>query len=371
MLEKRFFRLTLGTIMILTIVFLLSKVSFIFNPFITLFRIIIVPLTISGFLYYLLRPVVGFLTNRKLNKITSILLIYLLFAGVIILFLIVILPPLQYQVTEFINNLPKIIKELQIQLNLLRDSKMFSYFVGEGKDVNTDLTKKFTDYIGTTFQFATGYMSQVFSFLNDFIIIIGTVPIMLYYMLKDDDRVNPLLANMLPVKYQKEGTETLHEMDGALKGFIAGRMLGALFLGVLSFIGFAIIGLPYALLLSVVGALFSFIPYFGALLGAIPSVIVAFTVSPSMALWTIVVVVAAQQIEGNLISPYIYGKTVSIHPLTTVILLLIAGDFGGILGLILAIPVYLIAKILIVQLYKTFYISKKLEPELDEILPKS
>ena len=291
MLEKRFFRITLGTIMILTIVFLLSKVSFIFNPFLTLFRIIIVPLTISGFLYYLLRPVVSFLTTRKLNKIASIFLIYLLFAGVITLFLIVILPPLQYQVSEFINNLPKIIKELQVQLDLLRDSKLFSYFVGQDKDVNTDITKKFTDYVGTTFQFATGYMSQVFSFLNDFIIIIGTVPIMLYYMLKDDDRVNPLLANMLPVKYQEEGKETIHEMDGALKGFIAGRMLGALFLGVLSFIGFAIIGLPYALLLSVVGALFSFIPYFGALLGAIPSVIVAFTVSPSMALWTIVVVI--------------------------------------------------------------------------------
>ena len=162
---------------------MLSKVSFIFNPFLTLFRIIIVPLTISDFSgYYLLRPVVSLITTRKLNKIASIFLIYLLFAGVITLFLIVILPPLQYQVSEFINNLPKIIKELQVQLDLLRDSKLFSYFVGQDKDVNTDITKKFTDYVGTTFQFATGYMSQVFSFLNDFII--GTVQIMLYYMLK-------------------------------------------------------------------------------------------------------------------------------------------------------------------------------------------
>ncbi|MNJ69487.1 hypothetical protein D3C77_658430 [compost metagenome] len=86
-----------------------------------------------------------------------------------------------------------------------------------------------------------------------------------------------------------------------------------------------------------------------------------------MAMWSIVVVVAAQQIEGNLISPYIYGKTVSIHPLTTVILLLIAGDFGGILGLILAIPAYLIVKIVIVQLYKILFVSKKEVIEIEEI----
>lgn len=367
MLEKPFFKISLGTIMILTIIFLLSKVTFIFNPINTLFSIIILPLTISGFLYYLLRPVVGFLTTRKVNKITSILLIYLLFAGVITVFLIAVLPPLQFQITEFINNIPTIIKELQLQLNLLRDSKLFSYFIGEGTDLSTDITTKFTDYVGSTFQFATGYMSQVFSFINDFVIIIGTVPIMLYYMLKEDDRVSPLLSGMLPVKYQQDGRNMLHEMDGALKGFIAGRMLGALFLGVLSFIGFVLIGLPYALLLSVVGAIFSFIPYFGALLGAIPAVIVAFTESPTMAMWSIVVVVAAQQIEGNLISPYIYGKTVSIHPLTTVILLLIAGDFAGILGLILAIPAYLIVKIVIVQLYKILFVSKKEVIDIEEV----
>lgn len=317
-------------------------------------QILLVPITVSGFLYYLLRPIVNYLEGKKLNRILSILLIYLLFAGVVTIFLIVVWPPLQFQVTDFVSNLPKLIKQLQIQMDDFRSSKFLSMF----NSGDTQLTDKITEYINSGFELATGYMTHVFSFLNDFFIVVGTVPIMLYYMLKEDDRVTPTLVRLTPKKYRPDTEHVVHEINHALKGFIAGRMISALLLAVMTLLGFWLIGLPYSLLLAVVGALFNFIPYFGALLGAIPCVIVAFTVSPSMVVWVIVIVVVAQQIEGNLISPYIYGKTISIHPLTTIILLLVAGDFGGILGMILAIPVYMMAKIIVVRIYELFFSDK-------------
>lgn len=354
MMRKPFFRISLGIIMVLTIIFLLSKVTFIFNPLVTMLQILLVPITVSGFLYYLLRPIVNYLEGKKLNRILSILLIYLLFAGVVTIFLIVVWPPLQFQVTDFVSNLPKLIKQLQIQMDDFRSSKFLSMF----NSGDTQLTDKITEYINSGFELATGYMTHVFSFLNDFFIVVGTVPIMLYYMLKEDDRVTPTLVRLTPKKYRPDTEHVVHEINHALKGFIAGRMISALLLAVMTLLGFWLIGLPYSLLLAVVGALFNFIPYFGALLGAIPCVIVAFTVSPSMVVWVIVIVVVAQQIEGNLISPYIYGKTISIHPLTTIILLLVAGDFGGILGMILAIPVYMMAKIIVVRIYELFFSDK-------------
>ncbi|MDQ0087654.1 putative PurR-regulated permease PerM [Paenibacillus anaericanus] len=353
-MRKPFFRISLGIIMVLTIIFLLSKVTFIFNPLVTMLQILLVPITVSGFLYYLLRPIVNYLEGKKLNRILSILLIYLLFAGVVTIFLIVVWPPLQFQVTDFVSNLPKLIKQLQIQMDDFRSSKFLSMF----NSGDTQLTDKITEYINSGFELATGYMTHVFSFLNDFFIVVGTVPIMLYYMLKEDDRVTPTLVRLTPKKYRPDTEHVVHEINHALKGFIAGRMISALLLAVMTLLGFWLIGLPYSLLLAVVGALFNFIPYFGALLGAIPCVIVAFTVSPSMVVWVIVIVVVAQQIEGNLISPYIYGKTISIHPLTTIILLLVAGDFGGILGMILAIPVYMMAKIIVVRIYELFFSDK-------------
>ncbi|MGZ7441553.1 AI-2E family transporter [Paenibacillus sp. TH7-28] len=357
MMKHPFYRISLGIIMLLTIIYLLSKVSFIFIPFVTLVQILIVPLTISGFLYYLLRPVVQFLERKKWNRILSILLIYLLFAGVVTIFFMVVWPPLQKQLFEFMNNVPKLMTSLQEQMNEIRSSRYFSFVTSES---SPEIMNKVTEYINSTLNAVSGYVSHVFSFLNNFVIIVGTVPIFLYYMLKEDVRVTPSLVRMLPVRYRTDGEQVIHEIDNMLKGFIAGRMISAMMLAVMGFVGFWLVGLPYPLLLAIVMALFNFIPYFGALLGAIPCVIVAFTVSPSMVLWVIIIVVVAQQVEGNLISPYIYGKTINIHPLTTIVLLLIAGDFMGILGMILAIPLYMMLKIVVIRAY-LLYIAQKVD----------
>lgn len=356
MLNKPFYRWALGIIMILTIILLLNRVSFIFNPIVTLVSILIVPVTISAFLYYLLRPVVSFLEGKKMNRMLSILLIYVLFIVVVTIFLMVVWPPLQTQVTEFMNNVPKLIKGLESQMNELQNNRYFSMISSD----NSNIMDKITEHVNAAIEAATGYMAHIFTFLNDFFIVVGTVPILLYYMLKEDTKVKPSLLRLIPSRYRKDGNEVFQQIDNMLKGFIAGRMISAIVLAIMSFIGFWSIGLPYPLMLAIVGALFNFIPYFGSLLGAIPCVIVAFTVSPSMVLWVIIIVVIAQQIEGNLISPYIYGKTISIHPLTTIVLLLIAGDFGGILGMILAIPVYMMVKIIVVRIYQLFF-SKKFE----------
>ncbi|MFD1270442.1 AI-2E family transporter [Paenibacillus motobuensis] len=353
-MDKPYYRRSLGIIMALTIIYLLSKVSFIFNPIVTLVQILIVPLTISAFLYYLLRPIVIYLEEKRMNRILSILLIYLMFAGVITVFLVVVWPPLEHQITEFINNVPKLINGLQAQMNEIRENRYFSMF----NESDLSITNKLMEYANSAIQAASGYISHVFSFLNDFVIVVGTVPIMLYYMLKEDRRVRPMLVSALPSKYREDGDQVLQEIDGMLRGFIAGRMIDAVVLTVMSLIGFWIIGLPYPLMLSLVMGLFSFIPYFGTLLGAIPSVIVAFTISPAMVIWVIVVVVVSHQIEANLISPYIYGRTINIHPLTTIILLLIAGDFAGILGMLLAIPVYMMMKIIAIRAFKVYNIHK-------------
>ncbi|MGG6310831.1 AI-2E family transporter [Paenibacillus macerans] len=355
MLQHPFYRTSLGIILLLTIIYLLAKVSFIFNPLVTLVQILIVPVVISGFLYYLLRPIVQFLEQKKLNRVLSILLIYLLFAGVVTIFFIVVWPPLEKQIVEFMNNVPKLVDSIQKQMNDIRNNRYFSMVTNE---TSPELMNKVTEYLNSAMEAISGYLSHFFTFLNDFVIVVGTVPIFLYYMLKEDERVTPSLVRMLPGRYRRDGANVIHDIDNMLKGFIAGRMISAVLLAFMSFIGFWLIGLPYPLLLAIVGALFNFIPYFGSLLGAIPCVIVAFTVSPSMVFWVIVIVVIAQQIEGNLISPYIYGKTINIHPLTTIVLLLVAGDFAGILGMILAIPVYMMLKIIVIKAHKLHFAEK-------------
>lgn len=142
------------------------------------------------------------------------------------------------------------------------------------------------------------------------------------------------------------------EIDNVMGSFIVGRVLVNLALGVLMYIGFLIIGLPYALLLTLVAVLMNFIPFIGAILSTVPIFIIGLIESPSTAVWSIVVVLVAQQIQDNLVAPYIFGKSMDIHPLTTIILVLAGGDFGGIIGILVIIPVYMMLKIIIVKLYQ-------------------
>ncbi|RUT36582.1 AI-2E family transporter [Paenibacillus zeisoli] len=346
--------------MLLTIVFLLHQVRFIFNPVVTLVEILIVPMTISGFLYYLLRPIVHYLDTRNVNRMLSVLLIYLSIAGIITIFFFVVWPPLTRQVQEFISNLPILLEGVKSHISAIQKSRFFS-MIDAG---NSQISTKITEYINGAVEMVTGYMTHFINFISDFIVIIGTVPIILYYMLKEDNRISPTVVRVMPKRFARDGAQVVSDIDAALSGFISGRIISALILAVMSFIGFWIVGLPYPLLLAIIGALFNFIPYVGAFLGAIPCLIVAYTVSPSMALWVLIIIIIAQQVEGNLIAPYIYGKTINIHPLTTVILLLIGGEYAGILGMILVIPVYMIIKIIAVRIYKLF-LSEKVEEIVD------
>ncbi|MBP1990050.1 AI-2E family transporter [Paenibacillus eucommiae] len=357
--QSRFFRICLGIIALLLIVFLTSKVSFLFNPLVTMFNILIVPFMLAGFFYYLLRPIVSFLSRKKINKILAILLIYFLLAAVVVGFLIIVWPPLQKQIENFVDGAPQLIAGFQEQINKLQENRIVSMFTKE----NSDISSKLSEYLNKGITVASNYIVNLVSVFTNFFIIVASVPIILYYMLKESDRIPTLMLNVTPKRYRHDGKEVIKEIDSALSKFIVGRVVIMSILSVMMYIGYLIIGLPYALLLSVIGFVLNIIPYFGALLGAIPVLIVAFIHSPTMALWALIVITITQQIEGNLISPNIYGKSLDIHPLTTIVLLLIAGEIAGFLGIILAIPAYMIAKIIIVRVYHLF-----LEEKVEELI---
>jgi predicted PurR-regulated permease PerM len=144
----------------------------------------------------------------------------------------------------------------------------------------------------------------------------------------------------------------------ALSGYVVSRVFINVLLGVLMYIGFLLIGLPYSLLFTIIAIILNFIPYVGAILASIPVLIVAFLESPYMALWALIIIIASQQIQDNILTPVIFGKQMEIHPVTIVILLLVGGDLAGILGMLLCIPFYIVVKILVVRVYHLFFQEK-------------
>jgi len=303
---------------------------------------------LSGFMYYLLRPLVSFLERKKINRTLAILLLFVAMIGLFVLFGAVVWPTLQEQIQNFMKNAPFLVQGLQEQFTQLQRTPFLSrFFQGE-----SDIAARLSEYLNNAIAWVTNSMTNLITVISSIVVVIATLPIILYYMLKDGHKLSPIVQSLIPRKYRKEGQETLKDIDSALSSFIVTRVLLNVILGILLYIGFLIIGLPYSLLLAVISVPLNFIPFVGSLLAAIPVVIVGFIESPSMALWALVIVFVAQQIQDNVLSPIIYGKRLDVHPLTTVLLVLIGGDFYGIIGVLIALPVYMIAKIIFLRVYE-------------------
>lgn len=365
MLQSKYFRTCLAIIAFLTILYLGSKVIFLFTPLVSIFNLLLVPMMLSGFMFYLLRPLVNFLESKKLGRALSILLIYLVFAGLFVLFWILVWPTLREQIQNFIDNTPYLVEGLQNQFNKLQnDPSLSRFFKGD-----TDLATRLSEYLNDAITWVTNSMSNLIGVVSSIVVVIATLPIILYYMLKDGHKLSPILQGLIPRKYRKEGQDMLKDIDSALSGFIVTRVLLNVVLGIMLYIGFLLIGLPYSLLLAVISIPLNFIPYVGSLLAAIPVIIVGFIESPSMALWSLVIIFVAQQIQDNVLSPIIYGKSLDVHPLTTVLLVLVGGDFFGIIGVLIALPVYMIIKILFLRIYEIIIAEREDDPDPGPIAP--
>lgn len=356
MLQSKYLRTCLSIIATLLIIYLSSKVSFLFIPIVSILNLLLVPIVLSGFLFYLLRPIVNYLDKRKINRSVSILLIYLIFTGLIVLFFILVWPTLREQIFTFIQNTPSLIEDLQKQLNKYQNTPFLSKLIPS----QSEITSNISNYVNRLISIVTDSIANLVAVVSNVVIVLATIPIILYYMLKESSKLTSKVLHLLPRRYRRDGMEVCKDIDTALSNFIVGRVLLNLILGVMMYIGFLIIDLPYSLLLALISAILNLIPYVGALLAAIPVVIVALTVSPTIAIWSLVIIIIAQQIQDNILSPVIYGKQLDIHPLTTVILLLVGAEFFGLMGVILAIPVYMIIKIIIVRIYGLF-LSDKVE----------
>lgn len=167
------------------------------------------------------------------------------------------------------------------------------------------------------------------------------------YFLYDYPRFTANFKRFVPVRWRPLYEDITAKADVAVGGYLRGQLLITLIIGVLIFIGLEIVGVPLALAISFLAALFNLVPYLGPIVGMIPAVILGFTVSPLTALLAVVVFVVANQIEGNLLGPYILSKSTNLHPVTVLLAILIGAGLFGLLGALLAVPVSALLKVVL------------------------
>jgi predicted PurR-regulated permease PerM len=174
-------------------------------------------------------------------------------------------------------------------------------------------------------------------------------PILTFYLLRDWSAIEARMTGLLPGPHRDRVVGFAREYDRLLAAYLRGQVVSAAIVGALTWLGFAIAGFPYALLLGVIAGVFNVIPYMGLVASAIPAVVIAlFSGQPVRFLITIVVVFAiVNLLESAVISPKVVGESVGLHPVWVLLALAVCGFFFGFVGLLIAVPLAVLVKLLL------------------------
>ena len=174
---------------------------------------------------------------------------------------------------------------------------------------------------------------------------LAIVPIIAYYFLSDGKMLYNRFLLIFPTDKRVIIKNINNHVDKVLSRYIISQLVLSLIIAVLTFVLLIIINVKFSLILSVINGITNIIPYFGPIIGAIPIVFIAFTISPSKGLMALIGIVIIQQVEGNLLAPKITGDSTNMHPITIIILLIIGEQIAGVVGLILIVPIAVIIKV--------------------------
>ena len=337
-------------------IYLYTEISYIFIPINTIVSSIITPIIVAYVFYYMLNPLVNLFEKRMSRFIASLLAI---FVGIIMILIVIIgvVPIIVEQTQNLITALPRYIEVVKGYLEEYSDNAYVQVVV-EYVNNNLNVSKISEKLVRIATSIAQGVVSSISSTAS----VLVTMPFVLFFLLKDASHFNRFVISLLPKKLRQPVAETIDEIDDKVGSYIQGQMLVSLCIGVMLFIGYNIIGLHYAFSLATIAAFLSIVPYLGPVIAITPAMLVAASTSWIMVLKMLVVWGIVQFLEGNIVSPNIMGRSMNMHPLTVIFVILIGVNIAGVVGAIIGIPVYSILKVLVGKLllsirdrYNKFY----------------
>lgn len=356
---------------LLTFVWVLDTTGFLLAPFV-----------LALVLAYIQAPAVARLERRGVSRLVATMLLALPGIGAIALFVFLGIPALSAQIAEFIQGAPVLLQtatdrleqwQMQLQsrdLAWLDEQAMVDRLRSiQPEAVIAWLQQRQEAIARGVWTGLLGVGRGVGAILS----LLGYVfltPIITFYLLRDWPTIQARLRELVPPPHRDRVIGFASEYDRLLARYLRGQVLAAAIVGVLTWLGFLIAGFPYALLLGVVAGVFNVIPYMGLVASLIPALIIAiFSASPGIALLKIVVVFAVvQMLDSSVIGPRVVGEAVGLHPVWVLLALAISGYFFGFVGLLIAVPLAVLVKLLLRHALAQYRASTVFRGERPEIV---
>ena len=310
----RWWRLALiGTIALLLALGLLEVLEVIARPLALLVAAIV--------LAEALAPLVDWLA-RRLNRTLAIVLVYLLLLLVVALIAWLVVPRLTDQARQLIAAMPQLVEQARSWIER-RDLSQDSRLMGALQGFVTRLTDRLMSIPLT---------------LASYLVEATLVVFMSAYWLAAQPEIARFFLSLFSRERRQSARAVLAEMGETMGGYVRGVVIDAAIIGVLVYLGLMVIGVQYTLVLALIAGVSEVIPIVGPILGAIPAIAVALLDSPSKALIVLGFFVAVQQVESNLLTPFIMRSQTDIPPILTLFAILVGGAIGGIFWILIAIP---------------------------------
>ena len=341
--NSKLFFWTLEILAFVILIWVFTQIGFVFKPVTALFSLVFIPFIIAGFLYYVFNPVVLYLEKKfKLPSIWGIVIVFILLIGLFVYTVVSLVPNVITQLSGLISASGSLVPNLQKWVDRLSQNPAF-----KDVDFKALIDKANTSYMDVLQNLLSGVtfsLSNVVGVISKVVMIIGLVPILLFYMLKDGKNMLPFLKKTILKRDKLNIASLLDDMNKTISKYISGASIDCLFIFVTVFISYLIIGIPYAFLFAVFAAITNLIPYLGPYIGLTPVVLSVGFAHPVQALIAIVVVLVLQQLDGNIIYPRVVGSAVEVHPVTIMVLMLVAASLYGLVGMLIAVPFYSLVK---------------------------
>ncbi|MCG6913349.1 AI-2E family transporter [bacterium BMS3Abin03] len=317
-------------------------VIYIFVQLIDLFII----LALSVLLAFIFAPFVFMLEQRGFNRLSATLSVFGVMAILIYLGLSVVIPKFSLQMNQLITKLQQF--SLTEQLSIIQDWLTRNLPFGDFSNLTTKVEQFFSTQLVNSFESISLVLTSIVSVVAFLVI----VPFITFFLIKDSKRIVQGVLQIVPNVYFEMSYWIIKKVSVKLGLFVRAWIFDATFVGTLIGLGFYLIGTPNALPLGVIAGLGHLIPYFGPIIGGIPAIIIAIMAGNFSQIPLIIfVVLGVYTIDNGFFQPYVFGKSVDIHPIIIILLIIAGSQLFGIVGMLLAVPVATVIKTTAKEIY--------------------
>lgn len=320
------------------IAIVLLILSIVIYKYFTPIRDVINLLVISFIIAYTLKPLRNCLSDRlNISPKKSSLLIILLFLLALFGLLYCIVPSILNESGNFgvmLDSIEEYVLALASKFKLDRLPIFETIYIQIGEKINMVISS-----------FTTNLVDNMIS-VGENLVGLAVIPITTYYLLADGELIYNKLLLVFPTDKRVLIKNINNNIDKILSRYILSQLLLSLMIGGLTFILLLVLRIKFPLVLSIINAIANIIPYFGPIIGGVPIIFIALTGSVTKGLLAVVGVFLVQQVEGNFLAPKITGDSTNMHPIIIIILLILGEKIGGVIGMVLIVPIAVIIKVI-------------------------